>query len=171
MDKHWLFYVALFGILLSACGGGEPTQTFLLPTAVAPINSGEEAQSGDWAVSFSREFPPGFWEEGEHRYGFMYDCPILFGQQQGTDWIFFEVTEESSPLNQPVYLRPNWLSTDVIGGVGVGAIHPDQPTIAMISIVGLSEAAANASMSGCDIIFGYDNGVPVQLTSGSPFRP
>ncbi len=138
-----------------------------LPTAVPP-----ESLPGSWAVSFQHAFPAGFWPLGIHRYGFLINCPELDQEDFSSELRDFEVTEEAILHPEPVYIR--------VGGLGIGlfalsanAVHPDQETIAAITILGISreEAAIAAESPDCVALFGYDRFPPVELVPQEPFQP
>lgn len=173
----------LVGVLIGLAAAGcspnldlEPTVAPLptakpasgLPTAVPP-----ETQPGAWAVPFSYQFPEGTWGVGFHRYALRVNCPTLAQVGLAGEWRDFVVTNEATPLKTPVYLRLGGLSTATLGPPNLQTIHPDQLTIARVTILGATEeqAAAAAKAEDCEVIVGWDGIRAEQLLPGEPFRP
>lgn len=174
-----LWYLLLLAAcwLIPACAASEETPAAVpsalpqasLPTAVPPEGP---ALIGDWAISFEYEFPATFWPIGDHQYGFFMDCDEL-GQQGGSEWSAFQVTNFTSKLDQPIYLRLAGLSTGTLAPINMDAIHPDQVTIAAITFIGVTEQQALdvAESPDCEILFGWDGLRTQILTAGEPFQP
>jgi len=142
----------------------------ILPTAVPP--DGPPGQVGDWAIPFSYEFPAGTWHVGFHRYALRVDCPILAQESLAGEWRDFVVTKESAPINTPIFLRLGGLSTGTLGPPGIQTIHPDQLTIALVTILGVTEeqALAAAASQDCEVVVVWDGGAE-ELSPAEPYRP
>ena len=142
-----------------------------LPTAVLP--EGGPGQTGEWAIPFTYQMPEGTWGVGFHRYGLRVECPILAGASLAGEWQDFVVTNDVTPLNVPVYLRLGGLSISTLGPPNVLTIHPDQVTIALVTIVGVTEeqAAVAAESEDCEVIIGWDGANAEELLPGEPYRP
>lgn len=168
------------GLVLVACSPAAPvpTQTppptaapaTMLPTAIPP-----EALPGDWAISFEHPFPDDFWTIGVHRYGFFIDCPLLIQESYGSEWVFFYVTEdEFLPVHEmPVYLRLGGLSFSPLAPISMDTIRPKQATIAVVTLLGVSEEDAKlaTTSSDCVIMMNWDEKYTEILTPGEPFQP
>ncbi len=139
-----------------------------LPTAVPP-----ETQPGSWAIPFSYQFPEGTWEVGFHRYGLRVDCPTLGQASLAGEWREFLVRNEANVLDAPVYLRLGGLSTATLGPPNLQTIHPDQLTIALVTVIGVTEeqAAAAANSEDCEVVVGWDGTRVQELLPAQPFRP
>jgi hypothetical protein len=164
----------LGGLLMAACRA-EPTEvpaTPIPPTSL-PTAVGPEVQPGTWAISFSYAFPAGFWPEGTHRYGFFMDCPILQQFNVPSEYRDFTVTQETLAFDTPVYLRLGGLSTGALAPINLDAIHPNQSTVAVITVIGVTEEQARqAGQPGeCDVVVGWDGVQAQTLDPAEPFRP
>lgn len=168
------------GLALVACSptAPAPTQTSppkappatLLPTAIPP-----ETFAGGWAISFEYPFPENFWSVGDHRYGFYIECPLLMQESYGGEWIWFRVTDEAivPVYKMPVYLRLAGLSFGPLAPISMDTIHHEQVTIAVVTLLGLTEEDAKLATTSpdCVILMNWD-GVSTQiLTPGEPFQP
>ncbi|HEY46544.1 MAG TPA: hypothetical protein G4O14_07150 [Anaerolineae bacterium] len=168
------------GLALVACSptAPAPTQTSpplaipatMLPTAVPP-----EAFAGSWAISFEYSFPESFWSVGDHRYGFYVDCPLLFQESYGSDWVWFHATdEEIMPIYElPVYLRLGGLSFGPLAPISMDTIRHEQATTAVVTLLGITEEDANlaTTSSNCAILMNWDGGSTQFMTPGEPFQP
>ena len=169
-------WILLGGLGLVGCAAratpAPPTPTPIVPTSL-PTAVGPEAQPGTWALSFSYEFPAGFWAEGNHRYGFYMDCPVLQQFNVPSEYRDFTVTQDILPFDSPVYLRLGGLSSGALAPINLDAIHPDQATIAVVTVVGVTEEQAQqATRPGeCDMVIGWDNINAQTLVAAEPFRP
>ena len=169
--------ILLGGFALAACTAqatlAPPTPTPIVPTSL-PTAVGPEAQVGTWAISFSYEFPAGFWLEGDHRYGFYMDCPVLQQFNVPSEYRDFTVTLDTIAFESPVYLRLGGLSTGALAPINLDAIHPDQATVAVVTVVGVTEEQARqaAGQPGeCDLVIGWDGPNAQTLVAAEPFRP
>ena len=149
-----------------------PTAEILstLPTAVPP--DGEPGQIGEWAIPFSYQMPEGTFGIGFQRYALHVDCPILAQDSLAGQWRDFVVTNDVTPLNTPVYLRLGGLSTGTLGPPNVQTIHPDQLTIALVTIIGVTEEQATiaAESPDCEVVVVWGGGAE-ELSPMKPYRP
>jgi len=158
---------------LMLVGCSQPAPSDLpksLPTAVPP-----ESLAGAWGISFAVEFPPGFWSDGVHRYGFHLQCPIPIGNSEdfGSEWQEFQVSDEVQPQleDTDAYLRLNGISRQPFASVLENpVVHPDQRTIGIIHLVGLSQDDARLAGEECEALFSWDQGMIAPLSPLSPFR-
>jgi len=163
-------------LMLAACtaqaGLAAPTPTPAAPPSLSTA-VGPEAQPGTWAVSFSYEFPPGFWPEGLHRYGFYMDCPVMQQFNVPSEYVDFTVTPETAAFDSPVYLRLGGLSTGALAPINLDSIHPDQATVAVVTVLGVSEDQAQQAgqTSECEVVIGWDAVNATTLNAAEPFRP
>ncbi|MGH2619441.1 MAG: hypothetical protein ACRDHG_02565 [Anaerolineales bacterium] len=168
--------IILGGLALAACTAqatlAPPAPTQIVPTSL-PTAVGPEAQPGTWAVSFSYEFPTGFWLEGDHRYGFYMDCPVLQQFDVPSEYRDFTVTQETIAFESPVYLRLGGLSTGALAPINLEAIHPDQATVAVVTLIGVTEEQARQAVQAgeCDMVIGWDAVNAQTLVAAEPFRP
>lgn len=168
--------IILGGLALAACSAQAtlppPTPTQIEPTSL-PTAVGPEAQPGTWAVSFSYEFPAGFWLEGDHRYGFYMDCPVLQQFNVPSEYRDFTVTQGTIAFESPVYFRLGGLSTGALAPINLEAIHPDQATVAVVTVIGVTEDQARQAgkLSECEMVIGWDAINAQTLVAAEPFRP
>ncbi|HEY44439.1 MAG TPA: hypothetical protein G4O11_10710 [Anaerolineae bacterium] len=175
--KHRLL-LWFIGFALVACSPAAPSPTqispptaapaTMLPTAVPP-----EIFPGSWAISFDHPFPDNFWNVGDHRYGFYIDCPLLIQGSYGGEWIWFHVTEEVPKFDDPVYLRLGGLSYGPIAPITTDAINPGQATIAVVTLLGVTEEDAKLSTTSpdCVVLMRWDEVSTEFLLPGEPFQP
>lgn len=172
--KRLMFLYCLVGLLLVACSGAAPeVLPTPLPTAVPPERP---AAPGDWAVSFQRTFPPGYWPEGIHRYGYRLQCapPISTLDDFSSEWQEFQVSGASQPQagEDVVFLRLNGISLQPFSPtLAEPVIHPGQQTVAIIHLLGLTQEDAAQVASQCEVLIGWDEGALVSLTALEPFQP
>jgi hypothetical protein len=142
-----------------------------LPTAVPP--EGGPGQTGEWAIPFTYQMPEDTWGIGFHRYALHVDCPVLAQDSLAGEWQDFVVTNDVTLLNVPVYLRLGGLSISTLGAPNVLTIHPDQVTIALVTIVGVTkeQAAVAAESEDCEVIIGWDGSNVEELLPADPYRP
>jgi len=168
--------IILGSLALAACSAQAtlppPTPTQIVPTSL-PTAVGPETQPGSWAVSFSYEFPAGFWLEGDHRYGFYMNCPVLQQFNVPSEYRDFTVTQDTIAFESPVYLRLGGLSTGALAPINLEAIHPEQPTVAVVTVIGVTEdQARQAGQPGeCEMVIGWDAVNAQTLVAAGPFRP
>ncbi|MFV2043362.1 MAG: hypothetical protein ACC700_09055 [Anaerolineales bacterium] len=110
---------------------------------------------------------------GFHRYALRVDCPILAQEGLAGEWRGFVVSNDSSLLNTPVYLRLGGLSTGTLGLPNVQTIHPDQLTIAVVTILGVTEEQASvaAESDDCVVFVAWDGSRAEQLAPAEPYKP
>jgi hypothetical protein len=143
-------------LALTACGGRS-----LTPANVAP------EPGGNLAVSFTRQFPPGFWSEGEHAYRMVITCPT---QQVGPPVVRFTVSADA-PRVDTVYLRFDGPGTNLLSPADLASVHPDDSTVAAVTLAGMTEEAANEAIARCHGTVVYDGLDPEPLEPGTPFSP
>jgi hypothetical protein len=165
--KRAITFLGLLAWLLTACGEAATPYPTPLPTAVPPIG-GES--TGGWAISFEYSFPQNSWAEGVHRYQFYVQCPVIDQNDFSSEWILFDVSEDAQRYDQPIYLRLSGMSTGILSPQNILIIHPDQPTTAIITFLGLTEDIARQA-SDCEGLIRWDDKNPVLLTPSDPFRP
>jgi hypothetical protein len=172
--------LGMSSLYMVACAATSPVPTLtlqptlppptLLPTAIPPGNLPDT-----WAVSFEHEFPPNFWNVGPHSYGYFIDCPLLMQESYGSEWFWFQVADwEWMPEHKlPVYLRLGGLSLGPLEPITMETIAPSWSTIAIVTLLGLSEEDAKlaATSSDCVILINWDELSTEILTPGEPFQP
>ncbi|MEX2422802.1 MAG: hypothetical protein WD990_02385 [Acidimicrobiia bacterium] len=152
---------ARFTILIVACfvvGCGAD--------ALSPANVAA-APGGTQAVSFTRTFPPGFWEEGDHAYRMVIVCPA---QNVGPPVVRFTVSEDA-PQVGTVYLRFDGPGRHLLSPADLPAVHPDDTTVAVVTLAGMTEADAEEARTDCDGSVIHDGLDPESLEPGGPFSP
>lgn len=153
MWRHGLLTLA---VVLSACGGA----------GLSPANVAAEP-GGTLAVSFTRTFPAGSWTSGEHAYRLVIVCP---NQRVGPPVTRFEVSDDA-PRADPAYLRVDGPGRRVLAPADLSAVHPDDPTVTVITVAGLKPSAAERARSECEASIVIDGGDPEPLEPGAPFSP
>jgi hypothetical protein len=88
-----------------------------------------------------------------------------------TDWAWFDVVESTQLFSDPVYLRINGLSYGVLAPANIEVIHPEQETVAVVTLLGFPENVAQTAAEDCQGLIRYDDKPPLSLTPGEPFRP
>lgn len=148
--------IVVLAITLSACGSGSLT----------PANVAAEP-GGTFAVSFTRTFPPGFWEPGSHAYRLVITCPA---QQVGPPVVRFEVSDEA-PVSGTVYLRFDGPGRHILSPADLAAVNPNDTTVAAVTLAGMTDSAAEEARAECDGTVVYDGLDPESLEPGPPFTP
>lgn len=133
---------------------------------LSPANVASEP-GGTLAVSFTRTFPPEFWEPGEHGYRMVLVCPA---QNLGPPVVRFDVTADA-PRHGTVYLRFDGPGRQPLSPADVPAVHPADTTIAVVTLAGMTESAAEAAQSDCDGSIVQDGSDAEPLEPGEPFSP
>lgn len=151
-----LLPVFVLAVVLSACGGGS----------LSPANVAAEP-GGTFAVSFTRTFPPEFWEPGPHAYRLVITCPA---RQVGPPVVRFEVSEDA-PSSGTVYLRFDGPGRSILSPADLAAVNPDDTTVAVVTLAGMNEIAAEEAREDCDGTVVYDGLDPESLEPGPPFSP
>lgn len=160
------FVLAVSLLLPGACTAAEPLEGIDLPPASIP----EDIEPENWAVAFSHDFGPGFWEEGPHAYQLFLDCADVEEARVDTEVILFAAGPDIPGFDEPVLFRIAGLSTTPLGPSDVRLINTDQHTIALITVVGLGEDELDA-VSRCEGQVFWDEGRSATLQPGTPFRP
>ena len=159
--------VLLTGLLLMvACAQPEPLRGIDLPPASLPA----EIDSAQWAVSFSHDFGPAFWEEGSHVYQLLLDCPEIGEASVKGEFIAFAAGGDFPTLESTVHLRLSGLSTTTMGPPDLQFVSSEQETTALLTAVGLSANEVEAA-EGCAGEIRWDDGQSANLEPGEPFRP
>lgn len=154
-------------LLLAACAEPEPLRGIDLPPASLP----DEIDRAQWAVSFSHEFGPGFWAEGPHVYQLLFDCSEALDEDEvESELRFFAAGPDFPTFDQQIHLRLQGLSTSTMGPPDVQVVSTEQETAALLTVVGLSDAEAEAA-GGCAGEVQWDDGQSARLEPGEPFRP
>lgn len=153
-------------LVLSACAEEEPLRGIDLPPASVP----EQVELGGWAVSFSREFDPGFWTEGEHIYVLALVCEPL-GDPLSTQPVFLESSSAQQIFPQTIFVRLVGLSHGTLGPKTLNAINPLQPTKAVLTSIGADAHSAREAVETCQGAILIDGNDPLPLTPEEPFMP
>ncbi len=153
-------------LLVVACSQPEPLEGIDLPPASIP----DDIDSAQWALPFSHDFGPGFWEEGPHAYQLFLDCPALEEGQTESEVVFFAASEDLPTFDDPVRLRLAGLSSTTMGPPDLRLVSTDQDTMALITAVGLSEEQVDAARE-CEGEVFWDEGQSAPLLAQEPFRP
>jgi hypothetical protein len=171
--------ISLVALGLAACSAAieEPPTPAAIPTAVPqvslPTAIAPAEITGVWAISFQHTFPDNFWPIGQHEYGFFIDCPVLGQIDSAGEYRVFQVTNAATRFDGPVYFRLAGLSTGILAPINVDGIHPEQSTIAVVTIIGVSEEQAQDAVGAedCEVVFGWDGLAAENLVAGEPFQP
>lgn len=158
----------LFSMIVSACGTQSTPISTPIPT-VPPTNV-PQTERGDWALAFQFEIPPDLWAVGPHRYRIQVHCPDIL-EDFTTDWIYFDVVEDVQLQPSPVYLRLDGLSTGQLDPINLKDIHPQQESIAVISLIGLTEENIDLAIENCACLFRWDNDFIRVMEPQEPFLP
>lgn len=159
-------YLAV-GLLLAACvAQPAPLEGIDLPPATIP----DDIDPAQWAVAFSHDFGPGFWDEGPHAYQLFLDCPEVEQARVDSEVVLFAAGPDIPTHDEPVHLRIAGLSTTAMGPSDVSFVNPEQETIALLTVIGLSQAEVDAASQCTGEVF-WDEGSSAPLQPGEPFRP
>lgn len=129
----------------------------------------DEFETATYAVQFVREFDGGTWSLGRHRYTMALDCPATGFDSFQSGPVVFTVNESAHLFSDPVYIRLRGLSLLQTGEATVMTIHPDQTTVAIVSLIGITEEGADAS-ADCVAEMVADTGDVYELLPGESFR-
>ena len=160
-----IFWLAIFMLWLVGCREQAELLPTPLPTAVPP----PEQEPGDWAISFSFEFPEEAWAIGVHRYQYFARCPVITLDDFSTEWIYFEVLDDEVLFEDAVYLRISGLSTGILAPATMDTINVQQKTVAVITFLGVSEHIAELAADNCEVLLRWDDKSPQLLTIGEVF--
>lgn len=148
--------ILIVAFVVAGCGGES-----LSPANVAAQPGGTQA------VSFTRTFPPGFWEEGEHAYRMVIVCPA---QNVGPPVVRFEVSDDA-PQVGTAYLRFDGPGRHVLSPADLPAVHPADTTVAVVTLAGMTESDVEDARRDCDGSVVYDALDPETLEPGEAFSP
>lgn len=154
------------GLVLAGCASQPPLKGVDLPPASIP----DDLDPAQWAVGFSHDFGAGFWEEGPHAYQLFLDCPEVEQARVDSEVVLFVASPDSPTYEEPVHLRIAGLSTTALGPSDVSIVNPEQTTIALVTVVGLSQAQVDAVSRCAGEVF-WDEGSSEPLRPGEPFQP
>lgn len=155
-----------FILLATACSSPEPLAGVDLPPASMP----EDFEVTPWAIAFSHDFEPGFWDEGTHTYSLSLVCPAALTEPLAVPGLSFVADPRAQVLAGPAYLRLVGLSTSKIGPRNLGTISTAQPTTAIVTLIGIAEDAAREA-TDCEGTVSFDRSGSASLLPGQPFRP
>jgi hypothetical protein len=126
-------------------------------------------------LPYEHHFPPEFWSPGRHNFAFRVFCPALGFSGSQSAWRSFAVFEDAPGQQRPtIYLRQVGLSTRPLGDANRYYIAPEQPTVALVSFLGLGREQARtiAAASDCGATMLWDEGMgEIALTAGEPYLP
>lgn len=159
-------FLAVLALLGSACSGPEPLAGIDLPPAELP----EDLEVGGWAITFTRDFEPGFWSEGAHSYTMALVCEPILDDPMRASPVFLEVTSSQQVFDEKVYLRIVGLSHLLLGPRTLNSINPQQPATAALTVLGVSASGAREAFETCTGAFFPDDGDPLPMTPEEPFR-
>jgi hypothetical protein len=148
--------ILIVASVVAGCGG----------ESLSPANVAAEP-GGTFAVSFTRTFPPGFWEEGEHAYRMVIICPA---QSVGPPVVRFEVADDAQRVGT-AYLRFDGPGRHLLSPADLSAVHPDDVTVAVVTLAGMTEAEAENARTDCSGTVVYDALDPEPLEAGELFSP
>lgn len=161
--------IAVIVVTLGLVVACSPEPIELRGIDLPPASLPDDFDGDVWAISFSRQFEPGSWEEGRHRYSLQLDCAVLFDEPLQAPDQSFSVTPLTRSFEN-VYLRLNGLGPSLLGPTGLFSLRPDQPTTATITVIGVSREKADSATS-CAGEVTVDGQDVEALVAGEPFRP
>ena len=125
-------------------------------------------ERGPWAVEFALDLEPGFWEEGHHRYQIWLECEPL-GPRQWSQHNF-DADRQTEIIDDDLYVRLYGLSVHKTGPTGIKHINTDQPTIALVIVLGLAHDTATEASEECVAELRIEDGRVFEMPPVSPFR-
>jgi len=152
--------VVIIALLTAACG----SEVAGLDEAPRP----ESFEVGPWAVEFSLDLEPGFWDVGPQRYQIWLECEPL-GPRQWSQHNF-EADEDSGIIEHDVYVRLYGLSVHKTGPTGIKHINTEQPTIALVTVLGLAQDTAIEAAEECVAELRLEDGRVFEIPPRAPFR-
>jgi hypothetical protein len=152
-------------VLAAACSPPEPLAGIDLPPASLP----DQYETALWAISFSHDFEPGFWEEGTHTYNLNLTCPAALDAPLETRDLSFIANPRTQVLDGRAYLRLVGLADSPTGPRNLVSISTEQPTTAILTIIGVPEDAAHDA-TDCTGEVQFDRFGKASLLPGQPFR-
>jgi hypothetical protein len=155
--RRLLFILAL---VVVGCG----TNVAALEEAPRP----DTFEGGPWAVEFELDLEPGFWEVGHHRYQIWLECEAL-GPRQWSQHNF-EADQSSEIIEDDLYVRLYGLSLHKTGPTGIKHINTEQPTIAVVTVLGLARETATVASEECVAELRLEDGRVIDILPRPPFR-
>lgn len=152
--------------MVVSCAQPSPLQGVDLPAASLP----DEIEPGMWAVSFTHRFGEGFWQRGPHTYAMELECDAIIDVPMTTGERGFS-SIPGAPTFELVYLRPSGLGTTVLGPTGLAVVDPGQATVAVITVVGISNEDDARAAIDCQGSVRVDGDPAMPLSFQEPFRP
>ncbi len=152
--------IVILSLFVAACG----THVAALEEAPRP----DTFEGGPWAVEFSLRLEPGFWETGHHRYQIWLDCDVL-GPRQWSQHNF-EADQSSEIIEDDLYVRLYGLSLHKTGPTGIKHINTEQPTIALVTELGLARDTAMQASDECVAELRLEDGRVFEIPAGPSFR-
>lgn len=152
--------VLILALLAAGCGSST--------AGLEPAPRPDSFEGGPWAVDFTLDLGPGFWEVGPHRYQIWLECEPL-GPRQWSQHNF-EADQASGIIEDDVYVRLYGLSVHRTGPTGIKHINTDQPTIALVTVLGLAHDTATEASEECVAELRTEDGRIFEMPPGSPFR-
>ena len=146
--------------LVTACGGGVAD--------LKPAPEPGSFEGGPWAVEFSLHLEPGFWTAGAHRYQIWLECEPL-GPRQWSQHNF-EADVTTDLYDEDIYVRLYGLSEHKTGPIEIKHINVAQPTVAIVTVLGLAEEQAAEAADECVGELRLEDGTVIELPPGDPFR-
>jgi hypothetical protein len=153
---------SLIGIFVFLTGTPDLPTIFSTP--------GEASTPGSsWVVAYEHEFPSDFWTPGTHDYTLTISCPLT-EPTRDTVSHSFEVSEEAASIPGAVYLRVTGLrDAPFEEGELLETIHPNQPTIARVSLTYPTVEEAQVASQDCQLFISWDGRSPQSLLSAAPY--
>jgi len=152
------------------------TQTVVF-TAPATLSSTEIptiTETPNWAISFEYQFPSNPWSVGMHEYTIENSCPNVdidgTGTHSASHTQTFEVSESAAVLPGNAYLRISGLTDKPLDAQLLENIKPLQTTIAVWTLIGMTQAQAELAVTDCTVTVSWDGGTAKQLQPGLPFQ-
>lgn len=152
--------VVILALAASGCGAGVAG----LDEAPRP----DSYEGGPWAVEFHLDLEPGFWEVGHHRYQIWLECEPL-GPRQWSQHNF-EADQTSEVVAEALYVRLYGLSAHKTGPTGIKQINTAQPTIALVTVLGIAHDTAVQASDECVAELRLEDGRVLEIPAQPPFR-
>jgi len=151
----------------------SPTKPVASPTPGSQLMNPTSTEETNWAISFQYHFPSGYWLKGKHDYTLEMLCPLVpdFQNRNGEWTNSFNVSSSISSLAGDIYLRPEGISGIALFSQPFTAISDTQPTIAILSVAGLTYFQADWYSKNCRVTVQPDNGIIISLSAGVPYQP
>jgi hypothetical protein len=128
----------------------------------------------NWAISFEYQFPSNPWSVGMHEYTIENSCPNVdidgTGTHSASHTQTFEVSESAAVLQGNAYLRISGLTDKPLDAQLLENIKPLQTTIAVWTLIGMTQEQAELAVTDCTVTVSWDGGTAKQLQPGLPFQ-